>query len=136
MRAALLMSLLVGCTERAPGPEEPIWGKQQCAHCAMLVSEKAPASQLLTTDGKRRFFDDLGCMVAWEDREQRQVKARWVRTPSGEGWVDPAATKFSGGKVTPMDFGFLPDAQGTITYDEVRAAVRNKAQAPLPERNP
>jgi len=130
------MLLVVGCAERAPGPEEPIWGKQQCAHCAMLVSEKAPAAQLLGTDGKRRFFDDLGCMVAWEDREQRQVKARWVRAPSGDGWVDPAATKFSGGKVTPMDFGFLPDAQGTLSFDQVRAVVREKAKAPHPDPLP
>jgi hypothetical protein len=50
--------------------------------------------------------------------------------------VDPAATKFSGGNVTPMDFGFLPDAKGTLSFDQVRAAVREKAKAPHPEPLP
>ena len=136
MRAALVLLMLAGCTERVPGPEEPIWGKQQCAHCAMLVSEKAPAAQLLTAEGKRRFFDDLGCMVAFEEREHPKVAARWVRTPADDGWVDPATVKFSGGKVTPMDFGFLSQAQGPLTFEEVRTAVNNKARAPHPDPLP
>lgn len=129
MRATLLLLMLAGCTERVPGPEEPIWGKQQCSHCAMLVSEKAPAAQLLTAEGKRRFFDDLGCMVAFEEREHPKVAARWVRTPADDGWVDPATVKFSGGKVTPMDFGFLPDARGSVSFERVKVAVSEKQSA-------
>ena len=71
---------------------------------------------------------DLGCMVAWEDRENPKVTARWVRGPGGTGWVDPATTRFASGRTTPMDFGFLADSQGTATFDEVRAAVRQKSQ--------
>lgn len=137
MRAlAMLLSMLVlGCAEGALKAEEPIWGKQQCAHCAMLVSEKPPSAQALTAEGKRRFFDDLGCLVAWEDREHPKVTARWVRDPSGTGWVDPVATHFSPGHPTPMDFGFLPDAQGAASFEQVRAAVREKAQR-RPGSNP
>ena len=124
--------LLMGCSDGALKPGEPVWGKQQCAHCAMLVSQKPPAAQVLTTEGKRRFFDDVGCMVAWEERESPGVSARWVREPSGLGWVDPASAHFSAGHPTPMGFGFLPDAQGTITFEALRAAVKEKAQAQTP----
>ena len=128
MRAAILMLVLVGCTESAPRAEDPVWGKQACAHCAMLVSEKPPAAQLITSDGKRKFFDDLGCMVAFEEREHPQVTARWVRDPSGEGWTEPATIHFSGGHKTPMDFGFLPDVQGIVTFDELRGVVLQKRE--------
>lgn len=123
----LLWLLLLGCTEGGLKPVEPVWGKQQCAHCAMLVTEKAAAAQVITSDGKRRFFDDPGCLVAWEDREQPKLAGRWVRGPGGAGWVDPTATRFSAGHPTPMDFGFLADSTG-LTFDEMRAAVRQKAQ--------
>lgn len=127
--AALLLGLLLllGCPERALAPVEPVWGKQSCAHCAMLVSEKAAAAQVVTADGQRRFFDDPGCMVAWEDREAPRVSARWVRGPGGAGWVDPTTARFSAGHPTPMDFGFLADTDG-VTFEQVRAAVREKAQ--------
>lgn len=130
MRLARLVMVLVlglGCTESALKAQEPIWGKQQCAHCAMLVSEKPPASQAVTADGKRRFFDDLGCMVAWEEREGTKVSARWVRDQGGS-WVDPTQVKFSAGHSTPMDFGFLADAQGTVSWEAVRAAVLAKSR--------
>ena len=132
---ALVFSVLLwlGCDEGALKPEEPVWGKQQCAHCAMLVSQKPTAAQALTAQGKRLFFDDIGCLVAWEDREAPKVTARWVRAPSGTGWVDPTSAHFSAGHPTPMDFGFLPDAQGTVSFDALRAAVKVKAQVPLPE---
>jgi hypothetical protein len=126
MKRALLLLMVVGCAEARLVAEEPVWGKQQCAHCAMLVSEKPPAAQAVTADSRRRFFDDVGCLVAWEQREQPTVAARWVRTPEGK-WVDPASTRFSSGQATPMDFGFLPSAEGSATFDDVRAAVQQKS---------
>lgn len=122
--------MVLGCSESVLKPEEPIWGKQQCAHCAMLVSDRPPAAQLVTADGKRHFFDDVGCMVAWEDHEGPRVAARWVHAPGGKGWTDPAATRFSAGRSTPMDFGFLPDARGTVTFDQLGDAVRGKILHP------
>jgi nitrous oxide reductase accessory protein NosL len=122
-----LLVAFTACESGPPKPEEPIWGKQQCAHCSMLVSEKPPAAQALREDGARKFFDDVGCLVAWEDRVKPQLKARWVRGPGGEGWVAAEEAKYSGGHVTPMDFGFLADSAG-VSYDEVRAAVREKAR--------
>lgn len=126
MRALALVLVLAAC-DSTPRAEDPIWGKQACAHCAMLVSERAPSAQVVLADGHRKFFDDVGCMVAWQDREARAVKAQWVRGPNGEGWVDPSLTKFSSGHPTPMDFGFLAATEG-VGFEQVREAVRSKTR--------
>jgi hypothetical protein len=94
----------------------------------MLVSEKAPSAQALLQNGQRRFFDDVGCLVAWEAREQPQLAAHWVRGPGGEGWVAPEATRFQAGVPTPMDYGFVAATDG-VTFDEVRAAVARKTRS-------
>ncbi len=130
MKRMVLFLLLMSCAERALEAVDPVWGKQQCAHCAMLVSAKPPAAQAITAEGKRKYFDDVGCMVAWEDRESPNVAARWVRAPDGSGWLDPEGARFVGGQATPMDSGFLPGPDGRFTFSEVRAAVREKAQRP------
>ena len=127
MRAALLIVLAMSCSDAPLAAVEPVWGKQQCSHCAMLVSEKPPAAQAVTSDSKRRFFDDVGCMIAWELREHPVVTARWVRADGK--WVDPAAARFSAGHSTPMDFGFLADSAGALGFAEVRAAVQEKINA-------
>jgi copper chaperone NosL len=122
-----LMALLaVACTPGAGEPAEPIWGKQACGHCSMLVTEKPPSAQLTLNDGTRRFFDDVGCLVAWLDREGQHARAMWVR--KGDGWVPAAEARYASGVVTPMDFGFIAADQG-IGWDEVKAAVREKTHA-------
>ncbi len=129
MKRALAFLLLLGCGDRVLKPEEPIWGKQQCSHCAMLVSDRLASAQAVTAEGKRHFFDDIGCLAAWEDRENPKVAARWVHAPVGSGWTDPVTTHFSAGRTTPMDFGFLPDPQGAVTFEQVRDAVREKTRS-------
>lgn len=123
------LALFLGaCPDAAPRAQDPYWGKQACAHCAMLVSEKPPAAQALLESGQRKYFDDVGCLVAWEARESPKLKAHWVRAPTGDGWVDATTARFSAGNTTPMDFGFLPAAQG-VTFDEVRAAVAERLRS-------
>jgi hypothetical protein len=124
--AAALAVAAPGCT---PGPEvatDPVWGKEACGHCSMLVSEKPPAAQLTLADGTRKHFDDLGCMAAWlSRREDAHPVGAWVR--QGEGWVPAAGARFSAGHATPMDFGFLAAREG-VSWGEVQAAVSAKVQ--------
>lgn len=127
LRVVMLSLVFAACESGPPRPQEPVWGKQACAHCAMLVSERAPAAQVLLDDGHRLFFDDVGCMVAWQEREAPRLKGQWVRAAGGEGWVEPGATKFSSGASTPMDFGFIAANEG-VTFEDVRAAVRTKVR--------
>ena len=93
----------------------------------MLVTEKPPSAQLTFEDGTRKYFDDVGCLVAFLDRDGRSPKAMWVR--KADAWIPAAEARFASGVVTPMDFGFVAADQG-IGWDEVRAAVRSKTHAP------
>lgn len=123
LRASMLITVLaLGCTQDPPRAEDPYWGKQPCGHCAMLVSETAPAAQVVLTDGARRYFDDVGCLVGWEAREARAVRARWVRTPADDGWVNAETALYSSGHRTPMGYGFLPDTAG-LSWSELREAI-------------
>jgi hypothetical protein len=118
----LVTLALVACSS-ADSAVDPVWGKEPCAHCMMLVSEREPAAQLVLEDGARRYFDDVGCMVSFVDREHVTPKAQWVHV--GGGWVAAEAARYAPAR-TPMDFGWVGATEGT-GFDEVKAAVRRKA---------
>jgi copper chaperone NosL len=101
---------------------DPVWGKEPCAHCKMLVSDKRYAGQVVDETGEHRFFDDIGCMVLWMDARKAPERA-WARDSVAGTWVDARTAKYMQGARTPMDFGFEARADGTITFDAVRAAV-------------
>ena len=61
---SLAVSLVSSCS-RADDVVEPVWGKQPCAHCAMVLSDRRFGAQLLTVTGDRAYFDDVGCMVLY-----------------------------------------------------------------------
>lgn len=115
-------SLGWGC-KGASGPTDPVWGKEPCAHCAMLVSDRRYAAQAVD-DGDHFYFDDIGCMVLW--LEQHARARSWVRGGGGTSWVDAGGARYGAGAATPMDFGFEPRADGAVAWDEVRAAVVRK----------
>lgn len=120
--AAVAVGAGAACT-RDDQPEDPVWGKQPCAHCAMLVSERRFAAQLVD-GGERRYFDDVGCMVLWMDERKAQGARAWVR--QGDGWVVARSARFAPGARTPMDFGFEAKAEGARGWDEVREQVLAK----------
>ncbi|HEX6241325.1 MAG TPA: hypothetical protein VFZ61_10545 [Polyangiales bacterium] len=125
-RQALVLLLLIGCSSEPAGPVEPVWGKQPCAHCMMLVSERAPAAQLLEPSGARRFFDDIGCMAEWMHENPTSTAHAWVRGADGQSWQSATAARFAGAQRTPMDYGFVPAPAG-VDFAGVQAAVRAKA---------
>lgn len=129
---ALLFSIAVAlgigsCGTPADHPEEPIWGKQPCGHCAMLLTELAHGAQLVTQAGDRLFFDDLGCMAAWENEHTGQTQHHWVRRNDAPGWLVADTATYQRAPHTPMDFGFvaLPTG-GEVRWPTVVAAVRQK----------
>ena len=109
------------------GPIDPVWGKQPCAHCAMVVSEPRFAAQALEDDGTRTYFDDVGCLALWID-ERRAARA-WARDGAAGPWVDVTKARFRAGEQTPMGFGHVVDLDhGDLDWDSVRALVRARRQ--------
>lgn len=124
-RSLLLVLLSVACAAGLE-PAEPVWGKESCAHCSMLVSERASAAQLLTADGARRFFDDAGCLVRFLDRTPSPGARAWVRLAGG--WILATEARFAPAR-TPMDYGFVGAAEG-VGWAELQQQVRARHEGP------
>jgi nitrous oxide reductase accessory protein NosL len=115
--------LVAGCERSLDQPADPVWGKQPCAHCAMLVSERPHAAQATLEDGRRLYFDDIGCLVSSLEAERAATRGAWVRDGAAERWLDARSARYRSGARTPMDFGFEAHPAGGLSYDEMRALV-------------
>ncbi len=92
----LLLVGFVACSS-APRPEDPVWNKQPCDHCKMLLSDPRYAASLIDERGLRLFFDDIGCMAAYEGEHPR-FKAHWVRDEQSGAWLEPTSAFFRAGR--------------------------------------
>jgi hypothetical protein len=117
--------LALACGPRLDQPAEPVWGKQACDHCMMLVSERRSAAQAVSVGGTRKFFDDPGCLVEWLESTGEIPMGVWVRAADDSGWVDAYLTRYTGGHRTPMDYGYLPSADG-VSFEKLRSALREQ----------
>ncbi len=126
--SALLALALAAC-ESADEPKDPVWGKQPCGSCAMLVSEPTHAAQLVTADGTRVYFDDVGCLAAYVLERNISPPKMWVRDSAGK-WVDARSAKFRAGAKTLMDYGFVHAADGDKTFADVERAAKKRAEKP------
>jgi hypothetical protein len=128
--SAVALGLAAACTSDE-APVEPAWGKQSCAHCAMLLGDRRFGAQIVTADGERRFFDDVGCLVVYLE-ERRGAPARaWVRDADGARWIDARSARYTPGAATPMDFGFEARAASApqgVSWEEMRARTLAKAR--------
>jgi hypothetical protein len=118
-------ALAAGCT-KDDAPVEPAWGKEPCAHCAMVLSERRFGAQILTRGGDRFFFDDPGCMVVFAQRRGLDAERAWVRDEASGRWVDARGAHYAGGAKSPMDYGFEPSGAGPLAWDDMRARVLAK----------
>lgn len=129
IRLSLALGLFAVACQTADGPVDPVWGKQLCSTCRMIVSEPAYAAQLIDQGGKRHFFDDIGCMDAFlVEHSKTPPRGTWVR--SNERWVDATSARYASGARSPMDYGFVPKEQGPLDF----ASVRREAAAHRKEK--
>ncbi len=125
-----IAALAIAACTTSDGPTDPVWGKEPCAHCRMLVSDARYAAQVVA-GGDRKYFDDVGCMVRWlEDRKaagksgaDRNGDRAWVRDATANRWLEAERARYVRGAKTPMDFGFEACAEGGIGWDEMRDEV-------------
>lgn len=125
---ALVVGVAVGggCERGGARAEEPVWGKQPCEHCAMLVDEARFAAQAATRDGTHVWFDDVGCLAAWLREHPGAATALWVDRDGA--WVPAGAARFAGGERTPMGYGFVAAPSG-IDWSELQRRLAARAQA-------
>ena len=125
---SILTLLALGACTRTDAAVDPAWGKQPCAHCAMVLSDKEFGAQLVTEEGERRFFDDVGCMVVFMEKGSAKGARAWVRDGAGGTWLDARSAHYVAAS-SPMDFGFGARAAEGIAWDEMRARVLAKEAA-------
>lgn len=124
-RRASFALFLAACT-KTEEPADPVWGKEPCAHCRMLVSDRRYAAEIVV-DGERRWFDDIGCMIVWREAHAPASRA-WVH--AGDRWLDAAGARYVSGAATPMDFGFAVATDGALDYATVRAGALARDRGP------
>jgi hypothetical protein len=121
--------VLVAC-EDSGRAVDPVWNKQPCAHCHMLLSDPQYAAQLVTKDGERLYFDDVGCLASYLASGARAVANVWVHTANG--WRDAYSTRYASGASTPMGYGYMADAHGAFDFAALKAAVAGKQRREAP----
>lgn len=128
LATAVLALLVLACGRGADQPAEPVWGKEPCAHCAMLVGEPRTAAQAVNAQGDRVFFDDIGCMVLWAAEQKNGPPQRlWVHAATGKAWLPARSARYLGGQQTPMDFGFVAaEGKDGIEYEQMARTVLDR----------
>ncbi len=99
----------------------------QDPQCAMVVEKNEFAAQLAAKSGKTWVFDEIGCLVLWqEDKVFVDAPKLWVYTMDSKKWIAAQKAHYSANEHTPMKHGFgayeYPDAT-LIDYEEMRQRV-------------
>lgn len=124
---AILAACPSGACSRHDGPEEPVWGKAPCAHCAMLIGDRRYAAQLLADDGTRSHFDDVGCLFGFIAEHGAKVAHAWVRDESRDAWLVAETARFRTGARTPMGYGLAAGTEGELSFDDARRVALTHA---------
>lgn len=129
----LLASLALAACGPPEGPQPIAWDREPCAHCRMLISDRAFAAQLHRADGAVESFDDPGCLFAHLEADASRVHALWFHHLREERWLPGDAVAFVHVTPTPMDFGLGAVAAGTpgaLSLEEARANVAPRGGTP------
>jgi copper chaperone NosL len=130
-RRWLLIGLAIAACSAGTEPVDPVWGKQVCDSCRMIVSDPAYAAELIDERGRRRFFDDIDCLDEYlVEHPQGVPRALWVR--SGSRWRAAEFVRYAAGAASPMGYGFVPSDDGPLDFASVRriAAERRRERRP------
>lgn len=125
----LWLCVAVACEDYA-NPVEPIWHKQPCDHCHMLVSDPQFAAQLVTRSHERRYFDDPGCLASYVHAHADSVERAWVHRDAG--WAVADATHYRAGASSPMGYGFIASDSGELDFAAMSRAALERAAGGAP----
>ena len=97
----------------------------QCPQCNMFLVGKKYTAETVTSDGKTHFFDDVGCMVMWVEKNAKEDTnlVGWVYTLDSNKWIKSDSAFYSINDGTPMHYGFgayEKDFEKSINYGEMK----------------
>jgi nitrous oxide reductase accessory protein NosL len=86
----------------------------KCDECGMSVEQDSKfVSEVLSTDGKKLFFCDVGDMLFHFRKEREKIKAVYVKDYGTGEWIDGKKAFFilNKGIKTPMSWGIVAFAR-------------------------
>lgn len=125
--AFIFALFFMGCDTKIDLSSKDVkWDREICERCKMIMSDRLYAAQVVNPkDGKRYYYDDIGCTILWFDEEkipwEDQAIIYVTDAKTGE-WIDAKKAFWVFGKVTPMDFGFA-------AYKEQQSGIENHGYA-------
>jgi copper chaperone NosL len=125
-RALALLLILSACAPANPGgPPEVAYGKTECSHCGMIVSEDRYAAGYVADDGSTYVVDDLGELFDALKKTPSMRARSWARDLKGGGWVklDSARLVHIDGHPTPMGTGWVAfkNAEDAKAFEAARS---------------
>jgi hypothetical protein len=97
----------------------------KCNECKMDIHSKEHTTQLIDKSGKAHFFDDVGCMVLWIEKQKPTISSLWVFTKDTKRYIKIDNAKFLPNEKSPMgyNFGIYENSKDGISYDEMRLKI-------------
>lgn len=120
----ILTFLALSCQEIKLEPTEPVWEREGCAHCRMVLSEKRFAVQRILNSGEKHFYDDINCALKHNHLDNEGKL--FVRPYGDEKWVSAEEVNYQSGLRTPMNSGFgALKTGGDTSYQELREIFKD-----------
>ncbi|AOO64146.1 nitrous oxide reductase accessory protein NosL [Sulfurospirillum halorespirans] len=133
----LLMTFFVcGCDNKVDlGPKKVHWDRDMCERCKMVLSDRKFSAQVINPDnGKKYFFDDIGCVILWFKENSIGWKEKaviWVNDAKTGEWIDARKAFYDVDNITPMAYGFgahvkkedIATDQEVVNFEEVTRRV-------------
>ena len=115
----IFLLLTLSCQERPSEPQDPIWERESCANCRMVLSEKRYAVQRILDSGETHFYDDINCAMKHHHHPHEEGKL-YVRPYGDEKWVPAEEVTYQSGLRTPMNSGYgAMMSKGDTSYQEL-----------------
>lgn len=103
------------------GVKEVKYDREVCERCKMVISDRNYAVQIVNkTDGKRYYYDDIGCAVLWfkeKSLDWQNSAVIYVTDANSGKWLDASKAHWTYGANTPMDFGFSANESEVVGVD-------------------
>lgn len=116
--------LLAGCSQnQSYEPEEINPEIDVCEICNMSIMNEYFATEVVSTEGERYKFDDIGCMVEFLEKElvldKEEVVKRYVRDIHSGEWIEIEQAYHA----HDSDF-WTPMANGVVSFKNKEEAQR------------
>lgn len=107
-------------------PLEITLDKYICSECGSVIKSLVSTSQVIMPNGTTYFFDDLGCMFLWFNKQKnKETITIWVYAEDTERYILAQSAWYSRLALSPIGYGFgayerRTYGEATYHFDEVQ----------------